>query len=116
MKDKFTFENLSVYNKSLDFCIRACKIAGNFPPKFFNIKDQLIRAALSIPLNIAEGCGRKTIKDKNNFYRTARASVFELIPILEICLSMDLMDKNIYYEYRENCVELSKMLSGLIKS
>ena len=99
----------------MDFTINICRIAKNFPSGFLSIKDQLIRAALSIPLNIAEGSGRKTDKDKNQFFRTARSSVFEIIPLLEICYKLDLIEKETYDINRSKCVELSKMLSGLIK-
>jgi four helix bundle protein len=113
--EKFSFENLNVYQKSLDFTINICQIAKKFPPGSLSIKDQIIRASLSIPLNIAEGSGRKTDKDKNQFYRTARSSVFEIIPLLEICYKLDLIQKETYDINRSKCVKLSKMLSGLIK-
>lgn len=91
MKEQFFFEKLKVYEKSLKLAIKLSKIASNFSIKFSRIRDQLIGAAISIPLNIAEGSGRKSSKEKMNFYKISRTSLFEYIPILEICLELNLI-------------------------
>jgi len=70
MGEEFFFEKLIVYQRSLDFAIRLCKIANNFSIKFSRIRDQLIGARISIPLNIAEGSGRNSSKEKINFYKS----------------------------------------------
>jgi len=49
-----------------------------------HLRDQLYRAATSIPLNLAEGNSRPTAKDKKRFYRTAYASLKECQTILEL--------------------------------
>lgn len=116
MNDEFFFENLKVYRRSLDFAIRLCKLASNFPIKFSRIRDQLIGAGVSIPLNIAEGSGRNSEKEKINFYKISRTSLFECIPILEICVKLGLIDKNTFLELRREDTEISKMLNGLMKS
>ena len=112
----FFFERLEVYQKSLKLSIRICRIADGFPIKFSRIRDQLIGAAISVPLNIAEGSGRKSLKERINFYKISRTSLFEIIPIIEICLSLGLIDKVIYNELRNETEELSKMINGLIGS
>lgn len=112
----FYFEKLKVYQRGLKFSVALCNKAGSFPIKFSRIRDQLIGAVISVPLNIAEGSGRKTDKDKAHFYKIARASVFECIPILEICQQLRLIDKDFYDRFRQEVIEISKMISGLIKS
>ena len=57
------------------------------------IVDQLSRAVLSIPPNIAEGNGRNTIKEKVQFYKTARGSLFECIPILQLIAELNLISE-----------------------
>jgi len=58
---KFSFENLDVYNKSLDLVDKIYKIAGTFPDiEKFNLSSQLIRAITSVSLNIAEGAGESS--------------------------------------------------------
>lgn len=114
MKD-FIFENLDVYKKSLALSIEFCRISVKFPFHYGRIKDQVIGAFISIPLNIAEGSGRETSKDKINFYKIARGSSFECIPLIEICLNLGLISELKAKEYRENITDIAKMLNGLIK-
>jgi four helix bundle protein len=114
--EEFGFENLEVYKRSLKLAVELCRIAISFPFKYARIRNQLIGAAISVPLNIAEGYGRKGSKEKTNFYRTAKSSAFEIIPILSIALELELLDNGKYGYYRGEIVEISKMISGLISS
>lgn len=114
--EEFFFEKLEVYQRTSKFATKLCKIAAKFPMQFLRIRDQLIGAAISPPLNIAEGSGHKSIKEKSHFYKISRTSLFECIPILEICLNLELITEKAYQEMRNEVVELSKMLNGLIKS
>jgi four helix bundle protein len=79
----FIFEKLSVYQKSLQFNYEIHQfLKENTVDR--NINDQLSRAAISIALNVAEGTGRNTKKDKQNFYYNARGSTHECVAILQI--------------------------------
>ena len=113
-KNKFIFEKLNVYQKSLELSIRVCKICSKFPIKYSRIQDQLIGAIISVPLNIAEGNGRKTAKDKVHFYKFARSSAFECVPLLDICESLDLISQIDKNDIRCSISEISRMISGLI--
>lgn len=114
--EKFYFENLEVYQRGLKFAILQCRIASEFPIKFSKIRDQLIGAGISIPLNIAEGSGRISTQDKKHFYKISRASVFECVAIIEICLRLNLIKRDIHDSIRQEALELSKMLMGLAKT
>ena len=116
MGEKFYFEDLKVYRRSLQLAITICKIASKFPFKFSRMRDQLIGAAISAPLNIAEGSGRKSIKERSNFYKISLTSLFEMIPLIEICLNLNLINQNLYDNLRKEITELAKMINGLIKS
>lgn len=116
MDEEFFFEKLKIYQRSLEFSIELCRVASAFPIKFSRIRNQLIGAGISIPLNIAEGSGRKTGKARINFYKISRTSLFECIPILEICLNLKLVDKIAHQDLKKEAVELSKMINGLIRS
>ena len=83
-KDRFLFEHLDVYQKALEFFEEIEKITNKLSRRDWILTDQLRRAALSISLNIAEGSGRNTTKDKKHFYYMVRGSVFECVPVLEI--------------------------------
>lgn len=114
--ERFGFENLEVYQRALELSIELCKLATAFPPKYSRLRDQLIGAAISIPLNIAEGYGRGGAKEKANFYRMAKASAFECIPILSVARSLELLTARRYEYFRGETQEVTKMLSGLISS
>lgn len=113
--EEFIFEKLNVYKKSLDLSIEVCKLCSDFNFKYSRIRDQFIGAIISIPLNIAEGNGRNTNKDKINFYKIARSSSFECIPIIDICFNMKLISESEREELRRCIWNISKMLSGLVK-
>jgi len=115
-KDLFLFENLKVYQKSLKLSFQVCELASGFPFKYSRIRDQFMGAIISIPLNIAEGNGRQSPKDRNNFYKIARSSSFECIPIIDICFNLKLINNLTQDQLREEICIISKMISGLIKS
>ena len=109
----FSFKKLTVYEKALVLAIELCKIAKEFPSSYRRIQDQLIGAVVSIVLNIAEGSGRISAKEKIHFYRISQASAFELIAVLEICDGLELINSK---EWLSQIEEICKMLSGLIRS
>jgi len=116
MRESFFFEKLLIYQRSLEFSVKVCRLASNFPVKYKRIQDQLIGAVISVPLNIAEGSGRKFSKEKINFCNTARASLFECVPLFEICKSLKLIEANNFDELINEAVEISKMINGFIAS
>jgi len=110
----FMFEDLTVYQKAMNLVEGVYKVIKAVPEK--EIKDQMKRAALSIPLNIAEGNGRNTLKERSQFYKTARGSLFECIPLLQFCLRLGLIPKEQYERQYSLAEEIGKMLNGLINS
>lgn len=112
--DKFIFENLDVYQLSLELSIEICRAVTNFSYKYSRIRDQFIGAIISIPLNIAEGNGRGSSKEKINFFKIARSSSFECIPLLSIIQALELLNNEKVIEYRQKIKRISSMLSGLI--
>lgn len=116
MVDKFLFQDLIVYQRSLAFSIKVCKLVSDFPIKYSRIRDQMIGASTSIPLNIAEGSGRKSIKERVNFYNVSRSSIFECVPLFEICSNLKLIVADDLSALNQEAVELSKMISKFISS
>ncbi len=113
----FSFESLDVYKRSLnlvevveDLCR---KLKGQIT---YSMIDQLSRAALSVPLNIAEGCGRWNIKERKQFLRIARGSVFEIVPILQILLRKGCLETQGFQSMYDALDVLSRMLNKLIQS
>jgi four helix bundle protein len=113
----FSFENLKVYRDSLTGVEEAHRCLDNLArhcPK--STKDQLARASLSIPLNIAEGNGRWHKAEKKQFYWVARGSVFECVAIVQVMARMGLLRDDTVTQYYDQLSELSKMLTALIRS
>jgi four helix bundle protein len=82
----FMFENLEVYQKSVDFADEVSDLIEKLERGHYHIRDQFGRASLSISLNIAEGNGKWHAADRKKFFLIARGSTFECVPLLEICL------------------------------
>ncbi len=79
-----------------------------------NLADQLKRASLSILLNIAEGSGRHTPKEKASFYLIARGSCYECMAIIKL-LRTETVDDKVVDQLYLDFTEISKMLSGMVK-
>ncbi len=111
----FNFENLQVYQKSLDFVHLGYEVSQDFPKsELYNLTSQYKRAAVSITLNIAEGAG-DTNAQFNRFLQIAIDSVKECV----VCSTIERRQKYISsekdLENRTKLAELSKMISSLKK-
>ena len=112
----FNFENLNVYKKALEFINLVYCVTNGFPSEErFALTDQFRRAAYSIALNIAEGYGTSNLEFKR-YLRISKGSIRECIAIISIGKMREYIDYKTESKFRCFCVELSKMLSGLINS
>jgi four helix bundle protein len=110
----FPFESLDVYKRAIQFIAEIETLLERERVRLSrSIADQLSRAALSIPLNIAEGNGRWHKGDKRNFFWIARGSVFECIPILEVLKIKKLITEQECNSYRAQLEVIGKMLTRL---
>ena len=109
------FENLDVYQKSVNYADKVLELTSSFPKGYRFLVDQLNRAALSIAANIAEGNGRFTKPDRKNFFTIARGSVQECIPLLELAKRRNLISDSAQQQLKSQLEEIAKMLSGLMK-
>jgi four helix bundle protein len=82
---KMNFRRLDVYRKSLQFVSLSAKLMNALPTGYASFVDQLRRASMSIPLNIAEGSGKTGVRDQRNFYAIARGSAMECSAIVDVC-------------------------------
>ena len=113
----FNFEKLEVWQKSVEFADTIYKNTKNYPKEeLFGITSQLRRASVSISLNIAEGAGRKSIKEFKHFIGMAYGSLAETITLLKISLKRKYLPNEIVDELYTSCEEIGKMLSGLTKT
>lgn len=79
-----SFQKLDVYRCSIEVVAIAGDVAAEIPRGRADLRDQLQRAALSIPLNIAEGAGRASEADGARFFAIARGSAMECAAVLDV--------------------------------
>ena len=113
----FTFETLSVYKKARKLVTDIYFSLDEFPStEKFALCDQIRRAAVSIPSNIAEGCGRFSIKERVHFIEIAYGSLMEVFCQLSIAEDLGYLSTDRYKELRINIDEIARMLYGYRKS
>lgn len=107
---RYDFENLTVYQKSLDFTESIFELTEEFPQKLqYSLGDQLRRAALSICNNIAEG-SQKRGASKRQFYRYALDSSRECVPMMELSRRRKLIDSRRHESLADECFYIGNML------
>ena len=112
---KFKFEDLIVYQKSLDFVDYVYSITTEFPKEeMYGLSSQYKRAATSIPLNIAEGAGDSDAQF-NRYLQMAWNSSKECIVCSTIARRQDYISIEADRDAREKLSELSKMIISLQK-
>ena len=112
-----SFEDLLVWQKGLEMVKQVYLISkvGELN-RDFALRDQLRRAALSIPTNIAEGFERASRKEYLNFLNIAKGSAGEVRSLIRVCLELGYLDQEKYKQLRNDILELSRFLSNHLKS
>jgi four helix bundle protein len=80
------------------------------------LADQLQRAAISVPLNIAEGAGEFSKKEKARFYRMALRSATECAAILDVCKCLNLTTDQVATSGRDLLVRIVSMLTKMVRT
>ena len=100
------YHKLTVWTKSLDLVKDIYQITTAFPKtEFYGLSNQIQRAAVSIPSNIAEGVSRNSRKDQIHFINIAYASLMELICQVNIACKLgyiDGLEKESFYAKAKN--------------
>jgi len=110
----FLFENLRVYQRGLAFAEEIVRLTARPPKGSAETVDQLRRAAMSIPTNIAEGSGRKHANDRNQFFWVARGSTNECVVHLRLAVQLRVLSESDYQRLRLTLEVIAKMLTKLI--
>jgi len=110
------FRKLEVYQVAVRFLPLAAAIADSLPPRYAGLADQLRRASLSIPLNIAEGSGKSTGPDQRRFYAMARGSAMECAAILDACTALALIEQPKAEEVDQLLLSTVRMLSKMCRA
>jgi four helix bundle protein len=107
--------DLEIYKATRRFTLECYQTSKLLPvDERFNMTQQLRRAALSVHLNLAEGCSRKTAPDRRRFYEISRDSVVEIDALLDVAFDLDYLLKEQIIELGKLLVQVFKLLSGMI--
>ena len=109
------FRKLRVWEKSHQLTLAVYRLSADFPvAERYGITSQLRRASVSIPANIAEGCGRETQAEFARFLDIAMGSASEVEYSLLLANDLDLVEEVSYQPAAGQVIEVKRMLAGLI--
>ncbi len=112
-----SFEDLLVWQKGMEIVKQVYLISRQGElSRDFALRDQLRRAAISIPTNIAEGFERASRKEYVNFLNFAKGSTGEVRSLLNLTSELGYLEVSKYEELRNAVMELSRYLSNQIRS
>ena len=113
----FSYRNLRVYQQAKELVIYVYNLLKFFPKEEnYALCDQLRRAVISVPSNIAEGMGRISIKEQIHFIEIAFGSLNEVMCQLEIAYELQFINKEQMMQSEEQVKNIAQMLSGLRNS
>lgn len=114
MKVYFDHEKVDVYRQAIEFCGWVGEFLGAISAKAA-AKDQLDRASTSIPLNIAEGNGKFSARDRSRFLEMARGSALECAACLDVLLVRKLASNQQVADQKEKLAKIVQMLIDLLR-
>jgi four helix bundle protein len=114
MKD---FRQLKVWEKSHQLALAVYRATKEFPKEeLYGLTSQIRRASMSIPTNIAEGCGRYTDADFARFVQIAMGSASETEYQLILAHDLEFLSQNSYEKLHAGVEEVKCMLASLLKT
>ena len=109
------YEQLNVWQKAMDLTVEIYGITKHFPrEELYGITNQMRRAAVSIPSNIAEGHSRNRQKEFLKFLCIAKGSNAELFTQLLICERVGYISSSNIKPIKQLSQEIARMLTSLI--
>lgn len=105
----FAYQKARIINKKIQMFLKSHKTSPF-------LKNQLHRASISMVINIAEGTGKTSKKDRTYFYVISRGSVYECASLFDLLIDENTIDHLFATQCQNELFEVQKILSGLIKS
>ena len=116
-EEYLSYRKLRVYQHAKELVIYVYNLLRQFPKEEqYALCDQLRRAAISIPSNIAEGSGRVSLKEQIHFIEIAFASLNEVMCQLELAYELNYINEKQLKGAEELVQFIAQMLSGLRNS
>ena len=109
-------KKLDAWKLSMDLVIDVYKTTNTFPTQeIYGLTNQIRRATVSIPSNIAEGAARQTKKEFTNYLHMAQGSLSELDTQMELAKRLGYLNQEIFMILDERMERIDKMITGLIR-
>ena len=109
--------DLVVWQKAMDLVTGVYEASKVFPrDEVYGLTNQMRRAAVSVPANVAEGQGRRSKKEFVNFLENARGSLLELDTHLDLAWRLGYLELAKYSMLREQVEEVGRVLNGLLRA
>ena len=116
MDAKYSFKNLDAYKEAKNLVKMVYGLIEKFPKvETYALCDQLRRAVISIPSNIAEGSGRTSAKDQAHFFEMAFGSLMEVNCQMDIACDLGYINQTELNQVEEQIRKIAALLSGLRK-
>ncbi|RTQ52366.1 four helix bundle protein [Hymenobacter gummosus] len=113
--DNKSYTELQVWQQSRQLVSAVYVLTQAFPrEELFGLTNQIRRCAVSVPSNIAEGCGRYTSRDALQFFYIARGSLYELETQLYLSLDLHYLAQPTFDVTLEQLTSCKKLLHGFI--
>jgi len=109
------YERMDVYRCAVEFLALSARVLETIPKGNAALADQLKRAALSIPLNIAESSGKTSTADRKRFCAIARGSAMECSAILDACRVLSLVEEDLVEQGKQLLVRIVAMLTKMCR-
>jgi len=112
-----SYRDLIAWQKGIDLVTETYRLTQQFPrEELYGLSNQLRRAAVSVPSNIAEGEARFSPREFHHFLATARGSLVEIETQIIIAEKLKYFEPEICQSMLERTAELGRILNGLIAS
>ena len=107
---------MDVWERAVNWANQIFDVCDELPQRYqYSLGEQLRRASLSVPTNIAEGIGRESIKERNYYYRVSKGSLYEVVSLLVMVGKRGHLDRSLYRQLYTEANELAAILSAMTR-
>ena len=112
-----SFRDLLVWQKAMVLATEVYRVTERFPrSEQYGLVNQLCRAAVAVPSDIAEGKGRLSKREFIQMLARARGSLFEVVTQIEIGKNLKFVGDQDFAQVSKQCAEVGRLLNGLIRA
>jgi len=117
MEERRNYRDLTVWQRAIDLVPKVYQFLKQFPKEeTYALADQIRRAVVSIPANIAEGQGRQSKKEFLQYLAIAKGSLAELDTLLIVAQRLNYLSESDFLTLEKALAEVRRPLVGLVKS